>query len=128
MSFGISSTLQSQYSPFANLNLTSTQQTQITSLLQTDKTQGASTNFAQVQSQIKSVLTPSQQQTFQNDVQNLKQQHSGHHHHHGGGGESSSTADVLSPAYDVQNQAAAADSVNQTTLQNELLQFGSATT
>lgn len=111
MSFGISSTLQSQYSPFANLNLTSTQQTQIGSLLQSDQAQGTSTNFSQVQ----------------NVVQN-KQQHSGHHHHHGGGGESSSTADVLSPAYDVQSQAAAADSVNQSTLQNELLQYGAATT
>jgi Spy/CpxP family protein refolding chaperone len=58
--------------PFANLNLTSSQQTQIQSILQNAQSQGLSPD--QVNSEIEGVLTTSQQSTFASDLQNLQQQ------------------------------------------------------
>jgi signal transduction histidine kinase len=69
--------------PFANLNLTQAQQTQIQQIFQNAQNQGLSAQ--QVQAQINAVLTPAQQSTLQQDLQ------SRHHHHHGGGGGSSSS-------------------------------------
>ncbi len=65
-----SNSLQPASSPFANLDLTSDQQTAIQSILQSGRSNGQT--FAQMQSQIQSVLTPTQQQTLQNDLQNVK--------------------------------------------------------
>jgi Spy/CpxP family protein refolding chaperone len=55
--------------PFANLNLSSSQQSQIASILQSARSQGLSPS--QINSQISAVLTTSQQSTFQTDLQNL---------------------------------------------------------
>ncbi len=75
--------------PFANLDLSEDQRTQIRSILQNAKSQGLSQT--DVQQQISGVLTPDQQATFQSDVQNAQSARSGHHHHHGGGGHATST-------------------------------------
>ena len=58
--------------PFANLNLTSSQQSQIQQILQNAQSQGLSPD--QVNSQINAVLTTSQQTTFATDLQSLQQQ------------------------------------------------------
>jgi Spy/CpxP family protein refolding chaperone len=55
--------------PFANLDLTSSQQSQISSILQEGKSQGLSLD--QINSQIDAVLTTSQQATFATDLANL---------------------------------------------------------
>ncbi len=86
------------YNPFANLNLSSTQQTQIQSILTGAQSQGES--FSQVQGQVQSVLNPTQQQTLQTDLTQLKGHHSGHHHGSHGAGGSSAATDVLSPNYE----------------------------
>lgn len=79
--------------PFANLDLSSQQRTQIRQILGNAKSQGLSQS--QVQSQIDGVLTPQQQQTMQTDLQQSQgSSTSGHHHHHGhhGGGQSSAAS------------------------------------
>lgn len=110
-----SSSQQQTASPsslFANLNLTSSQQQQIQSILQTAHANGNSTS--DVQSQIMAVLTPSQQSTFQSNVQNAQSAGSGRHHHHGGGGGATSTTDgTLS--------ATLANGLSQTDIQNAVL-------
>lgn len=131
-------------SPFANLNLSSTQQTQMQSILGNAQSQGES--FSQVQNQVQHVLSPAQQQTLQTDLAQLKGHHSGHHHGQDGADESSATADVLSPNYgastaeasntdamvngltaaDLQSQILASQAISQSQLQNTLLQFGTA--
>ena len=58
--------------PFANLNLTSSQQSQIQQILQNAGSQGLSPD--QVNDQINAVLTASQQTTFAGDLQSLQQQ------------------------------------------------------
>jgi Spy/CpxP family protein refolding chaperone len=55
--------------PFANLGLTSAQQTQIARILQSGHASGAS--ISSVNSQISAVLTAAQQSTFQTDLQHL---------------------------------------------------------
>jgi Spy/CpxP family protein refolding chaperone len=81
--------------PFANLNLTSDQRSEIRSILSNAKSQG--TSEAQVQTQINAVLTPQQQQTLQTDQQQGQGTQAGHHHHHHhGGGGSSSTSSTTS--------------------------------
>ncbi len=72
--------------PFANLNLSSDQRTQVRSILSNAKSQG--TSEAQVQSQIAAVLTPQQQQTLQSDLQQGQGSSAGHHHHQHGGDSS----------------------------------------
>jgi len=77
--------------PFANLDLSQQQRSQIRSILSNAKSQGLSES--QVQSQINGVLSPQQQQTLQTDQQH--QAGNGGHHHHGhhhGGGSSSAGA------------------------------------
>jgi Spy/CpxP family protein refolding chaperone len=74
--------------PFANLNLTSTQQTQIQQILQS--AQKNHTSIDQVNSQIEAVLTDAQKTTFQSDLQTVQTAQggvSGHRHHHGAGGD-----------------------------------------
>jgi Spy/CpxP family protein refolding chaperone len=116
---------QSQSNPFANLNLTQAQQTQIAQILQNAQSQGTSPSA--VQSQINAVLTPAQQQTLQADVQTAQSAHSGHHHHHhgGGGGSASATSTTATvnglTVTDIQNQVLAATSVNQQQVQSEVL-------
>jgi len=127
---------QSASDPFANLNLSAQQQTQVTQILQSAKSSGQS--WSQTQSQINAVLTPAQQQTFASDVQTAQSAHSGHHHHHhdgDGAGSSSSgqTATAAAPSSsatslsnglteaDVQNQVLAAGAINQQQLQNDVL-------
>jgi Spy/CpxP family protein refolding chaperone len=80
--------------PFANLNLTADQRTQIRSILSNAKTQG--TSEAQVQSQIAGVLTPQQQQTLQTDLQQGQGSSAGHHHHHHGGHSSATSSTTTS--------------------------------
>jgi Spy/CpxP family protein refolding chaperone len=55
--------------PFANLDLTSSQQSQIATILKNGQSQGLS--FDQINSQISAILTTSQQATFTTDLQNL---------------------------------------------------------
>jgi Spy/CpxP family protein refolding chaperone len=57
--------------PFANLNLTSSQQSRIASILSSAKSQGLS--FDQINAQISALLTPAQQTAFTGDLQNLPQ-------------------------------------------------------
>jgi Spy/CpxP family protein refolding chaperone len=57
--------------PFANLNLSSDQQSQITAILKNGRSQGLTHD--QINAQINAVLTTSQQATFTTDVQNLPQ-------------------------------------------------------
>jgi Spy/CpxP family protein refolding chaperone len=80
--------------PFANLNLTAGQRTQIRSILSNAKSQG--TSEAQVQSQIAAVLTPQQQQTLQTDLQQGQGSSAGHHHQHHHGGQSSAASSTTS--------------------------------
>jgi Spy/CpxP family protein refolding chaperone len=79
--------------PFANLNLTATQQQQIAQLISQNSNNGTQTP-TQLFSQVESVLTPQQQQTLQSDLETLKTQH--HHHHHGSGDSASSATNPLS--------------------------------
>jgi hypothetical protein len=79
-------------SPFANLNLTGQEQTEIQSILQ--RAQSSSLSFAQVANQIDAVLSPSQQTTFQQDLSTFQAQHKQHHHHHGSGGSSDLFSDL----------------------------------
>lgn len=80
--------------PFANLDLTAGQRTQIRSILSNAKSAG--TSESQVQSQINAVLTPQQQQTLQTDLQQGQGSQAGHHHHHHHGGSSSATSSTTS--------------------------------
>lgn len=75
--------------PFANLSLTAQEQSQIRSILQTAASQHLS--FAQIENKISGVLSTSQQQALQSDLQAFG---SSHHHHggHGSGGRSSSSS------------------------------------
>jgi Spy/CpxP family protein refolding chaperone len=57
--------------PFANLDLSSDQQSQITAILKNGKSQGLTLD--QINAQIDAVLTSSQQATFTTDLQNLPQ-------------------------------------------------------
>jgi len=78
---------QQQGGPFANLNLSSAQQTQIQQILQKARNEGLSQ--AEVQAQINAVLTPAQQATLQQNVQNQ-----GQHHRHGASNSGSSSSDT----------------------------------
>jgi Spy/CpxP family protein refolding chaperone len=55
--------------PFANLNLTSDEQSQIAQILSNAQSEGLS--FSQVNAQISAILTTSQQSTFSSDIANL---------------------------------------------------------
>jgi len=73
-------------SPFANLNLTASQQTSVGQTL--EQLQSGSITSAQAQTQISSVLTPAQQSQLQ---QNLRELQTHRHHHHDSSSPSSSS-------------------------------------
>jgi hypothetical protein len=79
------STTSSLPAALTNLNLSQTQQTQISQFLQ--NAQSGNVTSAQLKSEIESVLTPSQ-------LAQLNSEHHGHHHHHAG--QSSSSTDSTS--------------------------------
>jgi len=132
--------------PFANLNLTDDQSSQIRSILQNAQSQG--TSSSDVQSQINAVLNPQQQQTLQADLQAQKGGGHHHHHHHAAAGSQSSSSSAPSTsaaeepalvpadptlqsgvsATDIQNQSTAASTIAQQQLQNDLLNSGGSTT
>jgi len=68
----IANTTTSSLRPFANLDLTEAQRTQIRAIFQQAKTQGLSQT--QIQQQINAVLTPAQQTTLQNDISQFQSQ------------------------------------------------------
>jgi Spy/CpxP family protein refolding chaperone len=70
----IANTTTSSLRPFANLDLTEQQRTQIRAIFQQAKTQGLSQT--QIQQQINAVLTPAQQTTLQNDISQFQSQNS----------------------------------------------------
>jgi len=131
---------QSQQSlqPFANLDLTEAQRTQLRSIFATAKQNG--TSQADVQKQVNAVLTPAQQQTLASDLK-AGGGHFGHHHHHdsdgssasstpsssaasastAASGSSSSSSTILDLVTNVQNQAAAAQSTLDKNLQQQVL-------
>ncbi len=129
---------QSQQSlqPFANLDLTEAQRTQLRSIFATAKQNG--TSQADVQKQVNAVLTPAQQQTLASDLK-AGGGHFGHHHHHDSDGSSasstpsssaasastaasgSSSSTILDLVTNVQNQAAAAQSTLDKNLQQQVL-------
>ncbi|MGD0472780.1 MAG: hypothetical protein ABSB70_06135 [Candidatus Velthaea sp.] len=129
---------QSQQSlqPFANLDLTAAQRTQLRSIFATAKQNG--TSQADVQKQVNAVLTPAQQQTLASDLK-AGGGHFGHHHHHDSDGSSasstpsssaasastaasgSSSSTILDLVTNVQNQAAAAQSTLDKNLQQQVL-------
>jgi hypothetical protein len=81
-------------SVLANLNLTSTEASQISAILNG----GQGQSFAQLANRIGAVLTPSQQKTFASNLQSIQS----HHGHKGGGGSgSSSTIDSDTDAFGV---------------------------
>jgi hypothetical protein len=133
--------------PFANLNLTDDQASQIRTILQTAQAQG--TSPTDVQTQINAVLNPQQHQTLQNDLaaQKTGGHHHGGHHHHSSSSATSTSATTAAPANpedptivpldptltngvsatDLQNQSSAATSIAAQQLQNALLNNGSST-
>ena len=130
--------------PFANLDLTEAQRSQIRTIAQNAKT--ANLSASQLQGQIERVLTPQQQAMLQADQTSGAA--SGTRHHHVGGSSASAAAssqnavtdpltilgqDATSSTIsnvngltleDLQNQAAAGDSLAQQQLASELFSTG----
>jgi len=94
--------------PFANLDLTSSQQSQIASILKNGQSQGLTID--QINSQIDAVLTTSQQATFTTDLQNLPQPP--------GSQNSSSTSDPLSNLGLTDDQKSKIDTILQNAQSN----------
>jgi Spy/CpxP family protein refolding chaperone len=111
-----------------NLTLTTTQQTQIDSILQ--EAQSGTITQAQALAQITSLLTPAQQSLLQQGEQTAQTQVSGRRHNRDGGDASSTsgTSTTTSVATlpngvtetDIKNQVAAATSIILNQLQNEV--------
>lgn len=97
--------------PFANVNLSADQQQQISSILATAQSQGLSPS--QVQSQINSVLTPTQQQQLQTDISQLKA-----HHHHGGHNDQDQTTSLAQQLNLSSSQESQIQQLLQTAQQN----------
>jgi Spy/CpxP family protein refolding chaperone len=87
--------------PFANLDLTASQQTQVSQILSTARSEGLS--FDQANAQISSLLTTAQQTAFESDLTNIPSPSADGSESSGSG---SSTSDVT--AESVQQQIAAA--------------------
>jgi Spy/CpxP family protein refolding chaperone len=87
---GAGSSTTAENSPFANLDLTQSQQSSISQTF-TQLQSGAITQ-AQAQSQITSVLTPAQQTQLQQNLQQLRPHHHRHHHESNGNSSSSSSS------------------------------------
>jgi hypothetical protein len=122
---------QQPLGPFANLDLTSAQRTQLRSIFTAAKANG--TSRSQVQQQVNAVLTPAQQQALKSDQTAFTAGGHQHRHHHSatdatssdasaagdllatsGGGASASSSGVASPASAATKSTAAssaADSV-----------------
>jgi Spy/CpxP family protein refolding chaperone len=81
---------QQSLAPFANLDLTAAQRTQLRSIFTAAKQNGTSSSG--VQAQVAAVLTPAQQQNLSSDIR------SRHHHHHGAGPLTSPSATPASAA------------------------------
>jgi hypothetical protein len=101
---GVSST-----TPFANLNLTSSESAEISAILKTSQGQP----FGQIASSISNVLTPSQQKTFAGDLQAMQMR--GGHHHHGGGGGGSGSSSTIDSGTDAFGVASISSSSNPST-------------
>jgi Spy/CpxP family protein refolding chaperone len=86
--------------PFANLDLTSSQQTQIAQILQSARSQGLTLD--QINTKIDAVLTSSQQATFETDLENLPQPPNG---------QSSSANDLLANLNLTSDQQSQIDSI-----------------
>jgi hypothetical protein len=130
----VSTQSQQSLQPFANLDLTATQRTQLRSIFTSAKQNGSSQ--ADVQKQVDAVLTPAQQQTLASDIK-TGSHHGGHHHHDAdtsatqssataAGAAEPSTANspsstILDAITNIQNQAAAAQSTLAGNLQHEVL-------
>ncbi len=124
---------QQSLQPFANLDLSEAQRTQLRSIFTSAKQGG--TSQADVASQVAAVLTPAQQQTLASDI---KAGPSGGHHHHHERSDSSSASpaaaeapaapawastdsSVLDTITNIQNQATAARSTLVENLQQQVL-------
>jgi Spy/CpxP family protein refolding chaperone len=94
--------------PFANLDLTSAQQQQIASIFSQNSSQSGSgsskQSWQQLFSQVESVLTPQQQQTFQSDLQQLRADHQHRGSGSGSGSGSNSTGSTSSSDNSQQSQ------------------------
>jgi hypothetical protein len=127
--------VQSQQSlqPFANLDLTEAQRTQLRSIFSAAKQNG--TSQADVESQVNAVLTPAQQQALATDIK-ADGGRSGRHHHQAAQSSSTSQASaaesatsasassattVLAAVTNIQNQAVAAQSTLLDNLQQQVL-------
>jgi hypothetical protein len=126
---------QQSLQPFASLDLTEAQRTQLRSIFTAAKQSG--TSKADVQQQVNAVLTPAQQQTLASNIK-ADGGGSGHHRHHDSDSstsptsatatDSSTTTSSASPSStildtitNIQNQAAAAQSTLVENLQKQLL-------
>ena len=96
----LSTTTQDPFSdpngPFANLDLTTQQQSQIQQLLSSNS-QSGSQSPTQLFQQVENILTPQQQATLKTDLE-TKSAH--HHHHHHSSASTTDTSNSSSPAYD----------------------------
>jgi hypothetical protein len=126
---------QQSLQPFANLDLTEAQRTQLRSIFASAKQNG--TSQADVQKEVNAVLTPAQQQTLASDIKAGGGHFGGRHHHHeseSATAQSSAAADstqasastapsstVLDAVTNVQNQVAAAQSTLIDNLQQHVL-------
>jgi Spy/CpxP family protein refolding chaperone len=125
---------QSQQSlqPFANLDLTEAQRTQLRSIFSAAKQNG--TSQADVESQVNAVLTPAQQQALASDIK-AGGGHSGRHHHQAQNASTSQASPpesatsaaasppttILAAITNIQNQAVAAQSTILDNLQQQVL-------
>jgi hypothetical protein len=127
---------QQSLQPFANLDLTEAQRTQLRSVFASAKQNG--TSQADVQKEVNAVLTPAQQQTLASDIKAGGGHLGGRHHHHDSDGSSTQSAGTSAAATqtsasttpsstllevitNIQNQAAAAQSTIVGNLQQQVL-------
>jgi len=127
---------QQSLQPFANLDLTAAQRTQLRSIFASAKQNG--TSQADVQKEVNAALTPAQQQTLASDIKAGGGHFGGHHHHHDtdasstqssgatsgptqASASSSPSSTLLEVITNIQNQAAAAQSTIVGNLQQQVL-------
>jgi len=131
----VSPQTQQSLQPFANLDLTEAQRTQLRSIFTSAKQNG--TSQAEVQTEVNAALTPAQQQTLASDIKAGAGHFGGHHHHaadasttpssaatSGAAQPSASTSPsstILDAITNIQNQAAAAQSTIVENLQQQVL-------
>jgi hypothetical protein len=129
----VSTQTQQSLQPFANLDLTEAQRTQLRSIFTSAKQNG--TSQADVQKEVNAVLTPAQQQTLASDIKAGGAQFGGHHHHHQStdasttpssdatqaSSSTSPSSTILDVITNIQNQAVAAQSTIVGNLQQQVL-------